>query len=155
MVIEIIEKKNESLFVYKEGKLLFYSTVKFNWISKNIKIYNQNDILLLELAYKSVFFKSTYKILYQNKFLTSLLTEVDGESIFFDTDKTITIKPANFISLSHNFNYFFKENKIAEVKQNIWRISTKYELYLKDENLEFLDQIIIHILSIKTGFSSV
>ncbi|MCM0667190.1 hypothetical protein [Flavobacterium tyrosinilyticum] len=153
MEIEIIEKQNQSLFVYKEGGLLFYSTVKFNWISRIIKIYNPYDVLALELKYGSFFQKSTYLILHQNKFMTKLISDIDSKILIFDNNKRLLTKSAHFFSLSHNFNYFFEGKIIAQVKQNIFSIQTKYLLNVNDENLELLDQIIFHLLSIKTGYS--
>ena len=149
MQIEIIEKEKQSLFAYKEGVLLFYSTIKFNWISRVIKIYNPHDILVLELKYDGFL----YEILHQNKFMTKLISKVTNEDVIFNTDKRLYIKSAYFISINNNFNYFFKGNKIAQVKQEMINFSTKFLLNINDENLEFLDQIVLHILSIKTGFS--
>lgn len=149
MEIEIIEKQNQSLVAYKDGELLFYSTIKSNWFSRVIKIYNPYDILVLELKYDGFF----YEILHQNKFMTRLICKINNEALIFNNDKRLYIKSAYFISINNNFNYFFKGNKIAQVKQKIINFSTKFSLNINDENLEFADQIIFHVLSIKTGFS--
>jgi hydroxymethylpyrimidine pyrophosphatase-like HAD family hydrolase len=149
MEIEIIEKQNQSLVAYKDGELLFYSTIKQNWFSRIIKIYNPYDVLVLELKYDSF----SYKILHQNKFMTKLICEINNNDILFNNDKRLYIKSFYFISINNNFNYFFKGRKIAQVKQKIISFSTKFLLTINDENLDFLDQIILHVLSIKTGFS--
>jgi hypothetical protein len=149
MEIEIIEKQNHSLFVYKEGQLLFYSTVKFNWFNKIIKVYNPYDVLALELKNDPFYFE----IFHQNKFMTRLICKINNEAIIFNNNKRLYVKTAYFISINNNFNYFFEGRKIAQVKQKIVSFSTKFLLTVNDENLEFLDQIIFHVLSIKTGFS--
>lgn len=149
MEIEIIEKQNQSLVAYKDGELLFYSTIKNNWFSRVIKIYNPHDVLILELKYDSF----SFNILHQNKFMTKLVSKINNEVIIFNNDKQLYIKSAYFISINNNFNYFFEGRKIAQVKQKFISFSTKFLLTVNDENLEFLDQIIFHVLSIKTGFS--
>lgn len=149
MEIEIIEKQNQSLVAYKDGELLFYSTLKSNWFSRVIKIYNPHDVLVLELKYDGFF----YEILHQNKFMTKLISKISNDAVIFNNDQRVFIKTKYYISINHNFNYFFKDNKITEVKQNIWSFPTKYILNLNDQNIEFLDQIIFHVLSIKTGVS--
>ncbi|PXY47243.1 hypothetical protein [Flavobacterium hydrophilum] len=151
MILEIIQKGRQSLFVYQDGNLLFYSVVKFNWINRIINIYNQNDDLLLELKCRSFFMKSNYKILFQNQSLNPFINEINSRSITFNTDKYLTVDSKYFISF--NYNYYFRDTKIAELKKKIFSISSKMTLELNDENLEFSDQIIMHILSIETGVS--
>ncbi|MHC0441852.1 hypothetical protein [Flavobacterium sp. 3-210] len=149
MEIEIIEKQEQCLFVYEEDELLFYSTVKFNWFSRIIKIYNPFDVLVLELKFDNF----SYQVLHQNKFMTKDVYKIDEKALFFNKDKRLYIKSKWFITFNHNFNYFFKGNKIADVKQNIWSLITKYQLNINNESLEFRNQLIFHVLAIKTGYS--
>ena len=149
MEIEIVEKQNQSLVAYKDGELLFYSTIKSNWFSKIVKIYNPFDVLALELKVDAF----DFEILHQNKFMTKLISSIDTDAIIFSDDKRLYIKSTHFITINNNFNYFFEATKIAQVKQKIISFSTKFLLTINDENIEFIDQIIFHVLSIKTGFS--
>ncbi|TPG37547.1 hypothetical protein [Flavobacterium pectinovorum] len=149
MEIEIIEKQNQCLVAYNDGVLLFYSTIKSNWFNRIIKIYNPYDVLVLELKDDAFF----YEILHQNKFMTKLISRISKEAIIFSNDKRLFTKSAYFITINNNFNYFFEGRKIAQVKQKIINFSTKFLLTINDEDLEFADQIIFHVLSIKTGFS--
>lgn len=151
MILEIIQKRRQSLFVYQDGKLLFYSVVRFNWINRIINIYNENDDLLLELKYRSFFMKSNYKILFQNQSLNPFINEINSRSITFNTDKHLTVDSKYFISF--NYNYYFRDTKIAELKKKIFSTSSKMTLELNDENLEFSYLIIMHVLSIETGVS--
>lgn len=151
MKIEIVQKNKQSLFAYKDGNLLFYSILKYNWTSRIVQIYNHNDNLVLELKFRSFFIKSTYKILFQDQLLTSFITDINGRSVIFDHDKCLTLKPKYYISF--NYNYYYREAEIAQLKKKILSFSSKMVLDIKDKNLEFLDQIIIHVLSIETGAS--
>nr|WP_315239177.1 hypothetical protein [uncultured Flavobacterium sp.] len=151
MILEIIQKRRQSLFVYQDRKLLFYSVVRFNWINRIINIYNENDDLLLELKYRSFFMKSNYKILFQNQSLNPFINEINSRSITFNTDKHLTVDSKYFISF--NYNYYFRDTKIAELKKKIFSTSCKMTLELNDENLEFSYLIIMHVLSIETGVS--
>ncbi|MDW8848754.1 hypothetical protein SD960_01520 [Flavobacterium sp. MMLR14_040] len=147
MIIEIVGK-NQSLVAYNEGELLFYSTIESNWFSRIIKIYNPYDVVALELKVDAF----SYEILHQNKFMTKLISRINNEYMIFDNDKRLDIKSTYFIALNNNCNYFFEGIKTAHLKQKIMSFSTKFLLTINDENLEFLDQIIFHVLSIKTGF---
>jgi len=150
MEIEIVEKQNQSLVAYKDGVLLFYSTFKSNWFSRIIKIYNPYDVLVLELKDDAFF----YEILHQNKFMTKHISKISKEAVIFSNGKRLFTKSAYFITINNNnFNYFFEGSKIAQVKQKIISFSTKFLLTVNDENFEFTDQIIFHVLSIKAGFS--
>ncbi|WP_163410942.1 LURP-one-related/scramblase family protein [Flavobacterium ajazii] len=151
MILEIIQKGTQSLFVYQDGQLLFYSVLKFNWINRIINIYNQNDDLFLELKCRSFFMKSNYQILFQNQSLTPFINEINSRTITFNNDKHLTVNQKHFISF--NYNYYFRDTKIAELKKKIFSTSFKMILDINDENLEFSNQIIMHILSIETGVS--
>ena len=151
MIIEIVKKNKQGLFAYKDGNLLFYSILKSNLTSRIVNIYNQNNDLLLELKCRSFFIKSFYKISFQNQLLTSFINEINGRSIIFDHDKCLTLRPKYYISF--NYNYYFREAEIAQLKKKILSFSSKMILDINDDKLEFLDQIIIHILSIETEVS--
>lgn len=149
MEIKIIEKQNQSLAVYKDGGLLFYSTIKFNWFNRVVKIYNPHDVLVLELKHDTY----SYEILHQNKFMTKLISNINNETITFNTNKRLFVKSRYFISINQDFNYFLKKDKIAQVKQKTINYCTAFLLDINEEYLEFTDQIILHVLAIKTGFS--
>ena len=152
MEIEIIENKKQNLYVYKNDDLSFYSTIHVNWTNRNIKIYNQDDNLLLNVKVQTLLFKTTYKILFQSELMNKAVSNITDYHIFFDQNKNLKLSLNNF-SFNPNFSYFLGETKIAYVKQKIWSSLQKITLYIDDENLEFLDQIIIHLLVKKTGFN--
>ncbi|MFH6996422.1 hypothetical protein ACHRVZ_00740 [Flavobacterium sp. FlaQc-57] len=156
MEIEIVENRKQSLFAYKNGELLFYSTIKFNWLKKNlVKIFDSNDDLILELqSYESPFSSAKYKILFQNKEKTKYISEITQTNIFFNQNKSLRKTRGNHFSFNTNFSYFADRTKVADIKQKFWSSLQKMFLQVHDEKIEFLDQIIIHILAIRTGFNS-
>ena len=151
MEIEIVQDKKQNLYVYKNEELLFYSKVKFNWSNRVIAIYNNKDILLLEVKYKMTFLKTYYKILYQNELITENISEITNTRIIFDCDKRLYIKQDYFISLDGNFSYYYKEIRVFQLKQKNWVSKPKMLLIVNDENLEFLNPVILHILAIRAG----
>jgi len=154
MEIEIVQDKKQSLYVYKDDELLFYSKIKFNWNNRIISIYDQNDILLLEVEYKMTFIKTYYKILFQNELVTENISEITNTRIIFGHDKRLYIKDDYFISLQGNFSYYLKEVRISRLKQKSWISKPKMSLSINDENLEFLNPVIFHILAIRAGNNS-
>lgn len=156
MEIEIVENRKQSLFVYKNDKLLFYSTIKFNWLRKNlVKIFDSSDDLILELqSYKPPFSSEKYIILFQNREKTKDISEITSISMFFNLNKNLRKTTDNYFSFNTSFSYFLDRIKIAHLKQKFWSSTQKISLQVDDENIEFLDQIIIHILSIHTGYNS-
>ncbi len=153
MEIEIIENKKQSLYVYKADELLFYSTIKFNWHRKNlVKIFNSNEDLIFELQSYAAPFRSTkYKILYQNLNIEN----ITDDFLRFDEDKILKNKRSDFLSFNQNSFYLHNGIKIAETKQKLWDSPQRIMLNLDENFLELLTLIIIHILSIKTGFNSI
>jgi hypothetical protein len=118
MEIEIIQDKKQRLYVYKNEKLLFYSKVKFNFANRIIAIYNQNNILLLEVKYKMTLINNYYKILFQNELVKeSILEEITNTRIIFDYDKRLYIKQDYFFNITGNFSYYFKKNRVSQLKQ--------------------------------------
>ncbi|MCD0469792.1 hypothetical protein [Flavobacterium sp. JAS] len=154
MEIEIVQDKKQSLYVYRDDELLFYSKVKFNWTNRIITIYNDNNILLLEVKYKMSFFNSYYNILFQNELFTKNISEITDTRIIFGFGKRLYIKQDYFISLDGNFSHYFKETKISQLKQKTWVSKPKMSLNINDENLEFLHPVILHILAIRAGYNS-
>ncbi|CAA9201987.1 hypothetical protein [Flavobacterium collinsii] len=151
MTIEFTEDKKQSFFAYKNDELLFYSTIKFNWLRKNlVKIFNSNNDLILELqSYEPVFSSPKYKILFQNKQKTKDISEITELNLFFDINKKIRKTNENLFSFKTSFSYYSTTTKIADLKVKYW--SSKMSLQINDENIEFLDPIIIHLLSTYTG----
>ena len=154
MEIEILQDKKQSLYVYKNDELLFYSKVKSNWNNRIITIYNHNDILLLEVKYKMTFIKTYYKILYQNELVTENISEITNTRIIYNFGKRLYIKQDYFIALDGNFSYYFKEIRVSQLKQKNWVSKPKISLNIDDENLEFLNPVILHILAIRAGYNS-
>ncbi|MBS7230627.1 hypothetical protein KHA90_06295 [Flavobacterium psychroterrae] len=154
MEIEIVENKKQSLYAYKNNELLFYSTGKFNWYKTIIKVYNYNDDLVLNLESKVIFINNSYKILFQNENLLNNILGITDSHLFFDKNKSLK-KNYNdrLFSINWNYHYTSEETKIAEVTQNLWKSPRKISLNINDENLDFLDSIIIHILAVQTGNS--
>ena len=97
MDIEFVENKKQSLYAYKDDELLFYSTIKFNWLRKNlVKIFDFNDDLILELlSYESPFGSAKYEILFQNKEKTKDIIEITGVYIS-DHNKILRRTKANY-----------------------------------------------------------
>ncbi|MFG4002389.1 hypothetical protein [Flavobacterium aquidurense] len=155
MDIEFVENKKQSLYAYKDDELLFYSTIKFNWLRKNsVKIFDFNDDLILELlSYESPFGSAKYEILFQNKEKTKDIIEITGVYIS-DHNKILRRTTANYFSLNNSFSYFLEGNTIADVKEKFWSSSQKMSLKIDVEKGEFLNNIIIHILSTRTGYNS-
>jgi len=156
MTVEILEDKKQSLFAYKNNDLLFYSTIKFNWLKKNlIKIFDSNGNLILELqSHNPPFSSSKYKILFQNKERTKDIIEISEIKLFFSLNKSLRKTKGNYFSFNTNFSYFSETIKIADIKQKFWSSSQKLSLEINPENIDFLNHIIIHILSTRTGYNS-
>ncbi|KRD10516.1 hypothetical protein ASE21_12530 [Flavobacterium sp. Root901] len=152
MKIEIIEDKKQSLFVYNNDELLFYSVIKFNWLRRNsIKIFDGNDNLIIELkTYESPFRSSKYKIQFQDENI-QIITED-----YISVDENIILKNnrSTFLSFNQNCFYTYGENKVAETKQKLWNSPQKIILNIDEKYLSFLKFIVIHILSTKTGSNS-
>lgn len=135
--------------------MLFYSTIKFNWFRKNlIKIFDSNDDLILELqSYEPVFSSGRYKILFQNKNKTKDIILID--KIYISNQNVMLRRTQeNIFSFNTNFSYFLDEIKVADIKHKFWSSLQKIFVKIDNENIELLDQIIIHILSIRTGYNS-
>ena len=156
MKIEIVENRKQSLFAYKNDELLFYSTIKFNWLKKNlVKIFDSNDDLILELqSYEPPFSSAKYKILFQNIEKTKDISEITEIDMFFNLNKSLRKTKGNYFSFNINFSYFSETIKIADIKQKFWSSTQKMYLEINDENIDFLNYIMIHILSTRTGYNS-
>lgn len=154
MEIEILQDKKQNLFVYKNDQLLFYSKVKFNFTNRIVAIYNQNDILLLEVKYKMTLINSCYKILFQNELVKENILEITNTRIIFDYNKRLYIKQDYFFNIIGNFSYYFKEIRVSQLKQKNWVSKPMMLLSINDENLEFLNPVIFHILAIRAGYNS-
>lgn len=156
MEIKILENKKRSLYAYKNDELLFYSTFKFNWLRKNlVKIFDSNDELIIELqSYEPPFGSTKYKILYQNNEKTKNVSQITETHIFFNLNKSIRRTRGNYFSFNTKFSYFSDIIKISDIKEKFWSSLQNLSLTIDIENIDFLDQIIIHILSTRTGYDS-
>lgn len=147
MEIEIIHK-NRGLRAFKDNTLLFYSTAKINIFKRFIKVFNYDDILVLELKITDLIFKTSYKILFQNNDLISHVTRISYDDIFFDKNDSLNKRFNNrTISFNWDYCYFYKNVKITQIKHNTKKYPCIMVLDIEEKNLNFLDQILIHILS--------
>lgn len=155
MEIEIVENKKQSLYVYRNDELLYYSTVEFNWYKTIIKIFDHNNDLVLDLENRVIFINNYYKILFQKENLLNDISDITDDHILFNKNKKLKKKYNNrFISMNWNYHYTFEETRIAEVTQNLWKSPRRILLNMNDENLDFLHSIIFHILAVQTGNSN-
>ncbi|MEN2399529.1 hypothetical protein GKZ90_0007055 [Flavobacterium sp. MC2016-06] len=151
MKIQIEEGKNHSLYAYKDDELLFYSTIKFYWNKRIIKIFDKNNELILEVKSKMIFCEAKYSFLFQNEDLAKNIMKINCDEIHFGENQYLNRKKDDFFSLNLNGSYFLKEIKIGEIKQKWWRSKKKILLDLgNNENLKFLEYIIVHILVVNT-----
>nr|WP_294781324.1 hypothetical protein [uncultured Flavobacterium sp.] len=67
MEIEIVENKKQSLYVYENDELLFYSIIDFKWTKKNIvKVFDSKSDLMFEVESQKLPFRfQKIKILFQ------------------------------------------------------------------------------------------
>ena len=100
------------------------------------------------------FIKTYYKILYQNELVTENISEITNTRIIYNFGKRLYIKQDYFIALDGNFSYYFKEIRVSQLKQKNWVSKPKISLNIDDENLEFLNPVILHILAIRAGYNS-
>lgn len=154
MEIEVIYDKG-GLCAYKNDELLFYSTssaTNMNLFQRTIKVFNHDDNLVLELKMIDLIFKNNYKILFQNNDLIDHITKIDYGDIYFDENKSLKKRYNNrIISLNWNYYYMYEHIKIAQVKHNLKYYPCKMVVNIEDQNLGFLNQILIHVLSMRTA----
>ncbi len=156
MEIEIVENKKQSLYVYENDKLLFYSTIDFKWTGNNIiKIFDSKDDLNLEIEdYKGFFWSQKFKILFQKTREERKINGFTYDYISFDENENLKRQKEDFFALNQNCFYSLKGTKIAQTKQKMWKSWQKITLEINDKYLDFKDLIIIHILVIRTGSNS-
>ncbi|GEM_PF-4394155 len=149
MEIKIIQV-NKSLRAFKDNSLLFYSTAKINIFNRIIKVFNCDDILVLELKITDLIFKTSYKILFQNNNLINHIEEISYKEILFDNGESF-VKRFNhrIISYYHNYYYIYKNTKIVQVNHNTKNYRCKMIVDIDDQNSCFLNQILVHILSMR------
>ncbi|WP_343617633.1 hypothetical protein [Flavobacterium sp.] len=154
MKIEIVENSKRSLFVYKENELYYSSTFKNNWLNRIVSIFNHNNELILKVKIGGFFMDSPYQFQFQPTVSAFDIKGINESNIYLDKNRNLIKKyESRFISLNWNYSYFLNKKKIADVKNNLWKSPLKITLLIEDQNLEFLDSIIIHILSTETGKS--
>lgn len=156
MEIKIIENKKQSLYVYKNDELLFYSTIKFNWTRKNlVKIFNSNDELIIEVqSYEPMFGSAKYKIIFQNKEeIKDCIIGITEDQIFFNDNKILNKQNSDFLSFNQNCLYFFNKIMIAKIEQKMWNSPQKIILNIDEKESNFLN-VIIHVLIVRTGYDS-
>ncbi|MEO7976415.1 hypothetical protein [Flavobacterium sp.] len=156
MKVEIVEGKNHSLYAYKDNELLFYSTMDFNfWKKTKIKIFNKNDILILELQRKEFFInliKNDFKILFQNSGFIKNIMEINSDLIHYEENKKIVKNNIYFLSFGSQYSYNLNGIKIGKVNQKKFWASRRFFLVeINDNDLEYLEYIIIHFLANNTN----
>lgn len=155
MEINIVEKKDQNLYVYHNEELLFYSKLKWNWFKRNvITVFNKNDELVIEFQSYVSFYSTKFKILKQNKEKISDINNIEENVVNIGENVSIKRVIENHFAFNWNFIYRHNGNKIAEVKQKLYGFPQRIFLNIVEENNEFKNAIIIHILAIRTGFSS-
>ena len=76
--IEIIEKKDQNLYVYQNENLLFYSKLKWNWLKRNVvTIFDENNDLVIEFQSYTSFFITKFKILKQDNDKTYKISKIN------------------------------------------------------------------------------
>ncbi|MDL2144517.1 hypothetical protein QQY79_18470 [Flavobacterium tructae] len=153
MEVEIRYNK-EGLSAHKNNELLFYSTTKINFLNTNrtIKIYNHDNNLVLELFITESIINTNYKILYYNNSLLANIEEIGLDDIHFDGGKNLKKRYNNrIISYYLDYYYIHEQTKIAQVKHKVKNHRCKMLITIEDQNLTFLNQILIHILSTRTA----
>lgn len=154
MEVDIFYDKG-GLRAHKKDELLFYSrssATNMNLFQRIIKVFNHDDNLVLELKITDLIIKSNYKILFQNNDLINHITRIDYCHIYFDENKNLIKRYNNrIISFNWNYYYVFKDIKIAQIKHNAKYYPCKMVVIIDNENLGFLNQILIHVLAMRTA----
>ncbi|UWY27169.1 hypothetical protein N4T20_15710 [Flavobacterium sp. TR2] len=156
MKIELVENKKQSLYVYENDILLFYSTIDFKWTKKNIiKIFDDKDDLILEIEILQLPFKlQKIKILFQKTIEEKVIKDFTYDYILFNKNENLKRQKDDFFDLNQNYSYSLKGIKIAQTKQKMWNSPQKISLEINDQYLYYKNLIIIHILVMRTGFNS-
>ncbi|WP_337965682.1 hypothetical protein [uncultured Flavobacterium sp.] len=152
MEIDIRYAKKGGLEAYNNEELLFYSTVNHNLFSRNIKVFSNDDILVLELKISDLIFTNHYKILFQNNDFIDPIEWIDVGHIYFSKNKTL-IKRYNhrIISFYWNYYYIYEDVKVAQIKHNVKYHPSKMIVIIEDQNASFLNKILIHVLAMRTA----
>ena len=81
-----------------------------------------------------------------------ILLELVIKDIFFDENKRLQKRFNNrIISFNWDYSYFYNNVKIAQVKHNTKKYPCIMVLNIDDKKLDFLCQILIHILLMRTA----
>ncbi|MNX13969.1 hypothetical protein D3C86_437810 [compost metagenome] len=152
MEIDIVYTK-EGLSAYKDDNLLFYSKGSFNFINRIVKLFNDNDKLLLEVKIIDLIFIDKYKIFFQDQDLLGYnITQMDYYEMCLDRGTSIKKRYNNrIISFNWNYYYLYEQNKIAQVKHNVKYYPILMVVNVNDENLSFVNLLLIHILLTRTN----
>ena len=92
--------------------------------------------------------------MFQNKNITKDITEITKTSLSFNQNRTIKRISEKYFSFNLKHSYFLDKIKLADMKGKFWSTTQKISLNLNMEHEEFINPIIIHILSTKTGYNS-
>ena len=97
MEIEIIEKKNQNLYVYQNGNLIFHSKLKWNYFKRNvITIFDENDEIVIEFQSFTLFFIPKFKILKQVNNFTNEISKIDDSFISYGENKNLEKEIDNY-----------------------------------------------------------
>ncbi|MDO8317452.1 MAG: hypothetical protein Q7T12_08015 [Flavobacterium sp.] len=152
MEFKIIEQKNRGLNVYKNEDLIFYSTIKTNWLKTNlIKIFDKSGNKIIELN-KTGIFTDKIRILNQNIEFTKNISEIKTLKICYG--KSIQIKTSIIIFPFLKPKIFYYNNGPIGVLKENFKPKKEFTLTIEEENIEFLNPIIFYILTINTDFEN-
>ena len=155
ITIEIIEKKDQNLYVYQNENLLFYSKLKWNWLKRNVvTIFDEKNDLVIEFQSYTSFFITKFKILKQDNDKTYKISKINDAYINYGKNINLKKETDNHFSFNLNFSYFYKKRKVAEVKQKLYSFPQKIHINIEEKNIEFRNLVIVHIFAIRTGYSS-
>lgn len=152
MEIDIRYAKKVSLQAFKNEELLFYSTVNHNLFSRNIKVFSNDDNLVLEIKITDLIFTNHYKILFQNNNFIDPIEWIDVGHIYFSKSKILKKRYNNrIISFYWDYYYIYEDIKVAQIKHKVKNSSSKMSIIIEDQYACFRNKILIHILAVRTA----
>ena len=152
MEFKIIEQKNRGLNIYKNENVIFYSTIKRNWLNTNlIEIFDNSGNKIIELK-RTGLFTDKIKIINQNVELSENISEIKTLKICYG--KNIQIKSSITIFPFLNPKKFYLNNiKIGTLKEK-FKSKKEFILSIEEKNIEYLNPILFYVLAINTDFEN-
>jgi hypothetical protein len=149
---KIIEQKNRGLNIYKNENIIFYSTIKRNWLNTNlIEIFDNSGNKIIELK-RTGLFTDRITIINQNIELSGNISEIKTLKICYG--ENIQIKSSITIFPFLNPKKFYSNNiQIGTLKEK-FKSKKEFILYIEERNIEYLNPILFYILAINTSFEN-